>query len=51
MKTRILYGVIIGMFVALQGCSAPTKNEASASTPTGGAPTDEIEKYQAHDVY
>jgi sulfur-oxidizing protein SoxA len=47
MKTRILYGVIIGIFVALQGCSAPTKNEASASAPTGGAPTDEIEKYRA----
>lgn len=48
MKTRILYGVIIGLFAVLQGCSSPAKNEAStAATPTGGAPTDEIEKYRA----
>ncbi len=48
MKARILYGVIIGLFAVLQGCSSPAKNEAStAATPTGGAPTDEIEKYRA----
>ncbi len=48
MKTRILYGVIIGIFVALQGCSAPTKNEASTATaPSGGTTADEIDKYRA----
>jgi sulfur-oxidizing protein SoxA len=48
MKTRILYGVIIGIFFVLQGCSSSTKNEATkAAAPTGGAPTNEIEKYRA----
>lgn len=48
MKARILYGVIIGLFAVLQGCSSPAKNEAStAATSIGGAPTDEIEKYRA----
>ena len=48
MKTRILYGVLIGLFAVLQGCSSPAKNEAStAAAPNGGTTADEIEKYRA----
>jgi len=48
MKTRILYCVVVGLFVVLQGCSSPAKNEASTvAAPSGGAPTGEIEKYRA----
>jgi sulfur-oxidizing protein SoxA len=46
MKTRIIYGVIIGLFVLLQGCTSPAKNTAQASG-SSAAPTDEIEKYRA----
>ena len=48
MKTRILYGVIIGVFVLLQGCTSPAKNtSAQDSGSSAAAPTDEIEKYRA----
>jgi sulfur-oxidizing protein SoxA len=47
MKTRIIYSVIIGAFVLLQGCTSPAKNTAAQAPESSAAPTDEIEKYRA----
>ena len=44
MKTRILYGTIIGVFVMLQGFSNLASSQTSGSS---AAPTDGIEKYRA----